>query len=312
MLTTLWQVAENVPAEPPAHWRFDDEWSNSNAGPAPWLYSQAEALTHAQLNPAYDAATFTPYIAQETVRRRVVNDAYTYTDYGWSIRAEYDVQYRTDGDLTPTATVPDLTRRGVQMRSRLPNGAWTAWGYITPPTDDWIPYLRGTHSLQQRREHVLMDQSRACCGHLGVPRDSPAGSPLRRLCCKPAEQPREPNMTRSFNALRRAGRLAQWKLSRRTRIMQRVSTPPGAMKRTALSSPVKAAGSLDAALDDDVRRSGGHSEPVASSLMEVQVLQRPRTGDIDRQGHPLWLAGQLEVIIVSSYSRGGDNEFHRL
>lgn len=134
---TLWQFGITTPSAPIAHWRFDDEWNGVSV--APWYPSRASALENAMLNPAFSSTTYSAFIATEQTRRRIVNNQYTYTDYGYTIRAEYDTQYRTDANLTPTDTVPSLNQSGVQWRNREPDGSWSPWRYLTAPVSGWIP-----------------------------------------------------------------------------------------------------------------------------------------------------------------------------
>ena len=218
-------------------------------------------MAHAQLNPAYDEAIFTAYIAQETVRRRIVNDVYTYTNYGWSVRAEYDVQYRTDSDQTPTTTVPDLTRRGVQMRNRLPDGSWTAWAYITTPTDEWIEiydeqtaYSDGSNVSESIIFASPMDFSafqeiRIRTRHFGdFVNNLPSNLGLQHdvIIRRPA-----------------AGWATSTVLSAATDASNAAGfyTVRERTRQTDFPPRFRVARSIDAELDDDVRRSGGHSEP---------------------------------------------------
>ena len=67
----------------------------------------ATALDEADNNPDFSEDTFTLWIATEQVRRRVVNDAYSYTDGGYTVTAVWDIQYSTDG-TTWVSTEPDL------------------------------------------------------------------------------------------------------------------------------------------------------------------------------------------------------------
>ena len=110
---TFWkwvETSDGKPADPGAHWRFDDEWDGTtpeSADGGGWYTSRATALDEADNNPDFSEDTFTLWIATEQVRRRVVNDAYSYTDGGYTVTAAWDIQYSTDG-TTWVSTEPDL------------------------------------------------------------------------------------------------------------------------------------------------------------------------------------------------------------
>ena len=72
-----------------------------------WYINRANALDEADHNPAFSEDTWTLWIATEQVRRRVVNDAYSYSDGGYTVTAAWDIQYSTDG-TTWVSTEPDL------------------------------------------------------------------------------------------------------------------------------------------------------------------------------------------------------------
>ena len=110
---TFWkwvETSDGKPTDPAAHWRFDDEWDGTtpeSADGGGWYTSRATALDEADNNPDFSEDTFTLWIATEQVRRRVVNDAYSYTDGGYTVTAAWDIQYSTDG-ITWVSTEPDL------------------------------------------------------------------------------------------------------------------------------------------------------------------------------------------------------------
>ena len=111
-------TTDGKPANPTAHWRFDDEWD----GTAPfqgggWYISRATALDEADNNPAFSQDTWTLWIATEQVRRRIVNDAYSYTDGGYTVTAAWDIQYSIDGS-TWTTTEPTDTYHYIRYRDQ--------------------------------------------------------------------------------------------------------------------------------------------------------------------------------------------------
>ena len=258
---TLWRYSENVPDEPPGHWQFDNGWSNGANNPEPWAHSEVSALAYAHNKMGgYDPTTETLFIAQELTRRVIFEGVYNYMYYGWVIRAEYDVQYRTDEDQTPTNVVPDTTRRGVQMRNRLPDGGWTAWAYITSPTDDWIDiysnqtaYSNGgnessTINITPTVDLSLFQEIRIRARHFG---DFVNNAPSNLG-------------TQHDTIIHRPD--AGWPVSAVLAVATDASNAAGIY--TARSDEedgfvvtYQAGGSLDTPLDDDVRRSGGHSEP---------------------------------------------------
>ena len=103
-------TSDGKPADPAAHWRFDDEWDGTtpqSADGGGWYINRANALDEADNNPAFSEDTWTLWIASEQVRRRVVNEVYSYTDGGYSVIAAWDIQYSEDG-TTWTGTEPDI------------------------------------------------------------------------------------------------------------------------------------------------------------------------------------------------------------
>ena len=110
---TLWKwvlTTDGKPADPAAHWRFDDEWDGTtpqSADGGGWYINRANALDEADNNPAFSEDTWTLWTANEQVRRRVVNEAYSYVDGGYTVTAVWDIQYSTDG-VTWVSTEPDL------------------------------------------------------------------------------------------------------------------------------------------------------------------------------------------------------------
>ena len=95
--TTFYAYATSAKDAPTSSWRFDDEWSGDAPGAEGWYTSEDSALTNAMLDPDFATAGYYLQIATEQVRRRVVNEAYSYTDSGWTVTAAWDVQYSTDG-----------------------------------------------------------------------------------------------------------------------------------------------------------------------------------------------------------------------
>ena len=118
MQTTLYQwfddVVDPIPDNPTAHWRFDDEWDGTtpNQGGG-WFESRGDALDDADLNPDFAQTSWTLWIATETTRRKVVNDAYTYTDSGYSLFADFDAQFSesSNGPWSATQSDDDLYTR---------------------------------------------------------------------------------------------------------------------------------------------------------------------------------------------------------
>ena len=95
--TTFYAYATSAKDAPTSSWRFDDEWSGDAPGTEGWYTSEADALTNAELDPDFATSGYYLQIATEQVRRRVVNEAYSYTDSGWTVTAAWDVQYSTNG-----------------------------------------------------------------------------------------------------------------------------------------------------------------------------------------------------------------------
>ena len=258
---TLWRYSVDVPDEPPGHWQFDNGWSNGASNPEPWAHSEVSALAYAHNKMGgYDPTTETLFIAQELTRRVISEGVYNYMYYGWVIRAEYDVQYRTDENQTPTNVVPDTTRRGVQMRNRLPDGGWTAWIYITSPTDDWIDiyseqtaYSDGanessTIDITPTTDLSLFQEIRIRARHFGdFVNNAPSnlGTQHDTIIHRPASGwPVSSVLAAATDANNAAG------------IYTARSDEEDGFVVT-----YQAGGSLDTPLDDDVRRAGGHSEP---------------------------------------------------
>ena len=132
--TTFYQVAESQPADPLAHWRFDDEWNG--VATAPWYPSRSAALVSAQTNPAYDAATFSLWTATEQSRRSVVSGAYVYTNYGYTVLAEFGVGYSVDG-MTNWHTAQVNADNWIRIRK--PDGGYAQWRLTDQPvTVPWV------------------------------------------------------------------------------------------------------------------------------------------------------------------------------
>ena len=134
-------TTDGKPADPTAHWRFDDEWDGTTpAQGGGWYTSRAEALDVADNNPAFSQDTWTLWTATEQVRRRVVNDAYSYTDGGYTVTAAWDIQYSTDDGSTWTTTEPTDLYHYIRYRDQETG----EWGPIIPigtnvGSNDWQP-----------------------------------------------------------------------------------------------------------------------------------------------------------------------------
>ena len=97
------------PANPTAHWRFGDEWDGTTPfDGGGWYVSRADALDAADNNPDFSQNTWTLWIATEQVRRRVVSEAYSYTDGGYSVTAAWDIQYSADGTTWVSVEPTDI------------------------------------------------------------------------------------------------------------------------------------------------------------------------------------------------------------
>ena len=102
-------TTDGKPVDPTAHWRFDDEWNGTTPFQGGgWYVSRATALDEADNNPAFSEDTWTLWVATEQVRRRVVNDAYSYTDGGYTVTAAWDIQYSIDGSTWTTTEPTDV------------------------------------------------------------------------------------------------------------------------------------------------------------------------------------------------------------
>ena len=143
---TLWKwvlTTDGKPAVPGAHWRFDDEWDGTtpqSADGGGWYISQATALDEADNNPAFSQDTWTLWTANEQVRRRVVSEAYSYTDGGYTITAVWDIQYSTDDGSTWTNIEPTDLYHYIRYRDQETG----LWGPIIPVgtnvgSNDWQP-----------------------------------------------------------------------------------------------------------------------------------------------------------------------------
>ena len=134
-------TTDGKPADPTAHWRFDNEWDGTTpAQGGGWYVSQAEALDVADNNPAFSQDTWTLWSATEQTRRRVVNDAYSYTDGGYTVTAVWDIQYSTDDGSTWTTTEPTDVYHYIRYRDQETG----EWGPIIPVgtdvgNNDWQP-----------------------------------------------------------------------------------------------------------------------------------------------------------------------------
>ena len=111
-------TTDGKPADPTAHWRFDDEWNGTTPFQGGgWYISRATALDEANNNPAFSQDTWTLWIATEQVRRRIVNDVYSYTNGGYTVTAAWDIQYSIDGS-TWTTTEPTDTYHYIRYRDQ--------------------------------------------------------------------------------------------------------------------------------------------------------------------------------------------------
>ena len=141
---TFWKwvlTTDGKPANPTAHWRFDDEWDGTTPFTGGgWYISRATALDEADNNPAFSQDTWTLWTATEQVRRRVVNDDYSYTDGGYTVTAAWDIQYSTDDGSTWTTTEPTDLYHYIRYRDQETG----EWGPIIPVgtsvgSNDWQP-----------------------------------------------------------------------------------------------------------------------------------------------------------------------------
>ena len=122
----LWQWFEDVvtpiPDNPGAHWRFDDEWDGTtpeSSDGGGWYTSRGTALDEADNNPDFSQSTWTLWIATEQVRRNVVDDAYTYTDSGYSLISVFDDQYSANSNGPWTTTYNSATHKWMRMRNSI-------------------------------------------------------------------------------------------------------------------------------------------------------------------------------------------------
>ena len=150
----LWKWTEDVlgiPDEPDAHWRFDDEWDGTtpeSSDGGGWYTSRGTALDEADNNPDFSQSTWTLWIATEQVRRRVVDDEYSYTDGGYSLVSVFDDQYSASSDGPWNTTYDEDNHNWMRMRNSI--------GEYTPPiaigdTSDiaWEAFLT-EHALYMR------------------------------------------------------------------------------------------------------------------------------------------------------------------
>ena len=134
-------TTDGKPDDPTAHWRFDDEWDGTTpAQGGGWYTSRSEALDVADNAPTFSEDTWTLWSATEQVRRRVVNDAYSYTDGGYTVTAAWDIQYSTDDGTTWTTTEPTDLYHYIRYRDQETG----EWGPIIPigtsvGSNDWQP-----------------------------------------------------------------------------------------------------------------------------------------------------------------------------
>ena len=114
-----WVVTtDGKPDDPTAHWRFDDEWDGTTPFQGGgWYVSEADALDAADNAPTFSQDTWTLWIAVEQVRRRVVSEAYTYTDGGYTVTGVWDIQYSIDGS-TWTVTEPTDVYHYIRYRDQ--------------------------------------------------------------------------------------------------------------------------------------------------------------------------------------------------
>ena len=122
----LWQWFEDavtpIPDNPGAHWRFDDEWDGTtpeSSDGGGWFTSRGAALDDANLNPDFSQSGWTLWIATEQVRRRVVNDEYSYTDGGYSLLSVFDDQYSANSNGPWTTTYDEDTHNWMRMRNSI-------------------------------------------------------------------------------------------------------------------------------------------------------------------------------------------------
>ena len=134
-------TTDGKPADPTAHWRFDDEWDGTTPFQGGgWYVADDTALDEADNNPAFSQDTWTLWNATEQTRRNVVNDAYTYTDGGYTVTAVWDVQYSFDGTTWTTVRSANTTVNYIRYR----NQETGEWGDIIPVgtnvgSNDWQP-----------------------------------------------------------------------------------------------------------------------------------------------------------------------------
>ena len=114
-----WVVTtDGKPDDPTAHWRFGDEWDGTTPFQGGgWYVSEADALDAADNAPTFSQDTWTLWIAVEQVRRRVVSEAYTYTDGGYTVTGVWDIQYSIDGS-TWTVTEPTDVYHYIRYRDQ--------------------------------------------------------------------------------------------------------------------------------------------------------------------------------------------------
>ena len=122
----LWQWFEDavtpIPDNPGAHWRFDDEWDGTtpeSSDGGGWFTSRGAALDDANLNPDFSQSSWTLWIATEQVRRRVVNDEYSYTDGGYSLLSVFDDQYSANSNGPWSTTYDEDTHNWMRMRNSI-------------------------------------------------------------------------------------------------------------------------------------------------------------------------------------------------
>ena len=143
--TTLYRWNEDfvgVPSSPTAHWRFDDEWDGTTPFQGGgWYTSRINAGIAADANPDFSEATWTLWIATEETRRRVVNDAYTYDDSGYSLFADNDAAYSVTGTSGWHTTFATGDRF---LRLRTSTGEYTQpipIGSLAGTGISWLPFL---------------------------------------------------------------------------------------------------------------------------------------------------------------------------
>ena len=135
---TFYAYATSAKAAPTSSWRFDDEWSGDAPGTEGWYTSDADALTNAMLDPDFATSGYYLQIAREQVRRRVVNDAYSYTDSGWTVVAAWGVQYSTDASSWHDIYAAATDR---YMRFRQPDGTLSQPVVIGAGELSWVKLL---------------------------------------------------------------------------------------------------------------------------------------------------------------------------